>query len=247
MRKDMFKVIVERPRRGALRHVGWRRMRDEDVPTIATMRPHRSMSKDLNENLAPLERFFEKRVGRYWPKVYSEVCEHISIRNAVQKHVRDHIEDIVAVKTVKRQGEILVQDRLWGLVPLGKRPGKRFYVHPVSQVLMCNKHWLRPRARRKAREEARKAELAKRFRAVGPYCARHKMDGVWYELRLSPLPEGHDAAQFDRWRRELRDGQALVTVTREELAQRIPGYTIAKRQLTTRELADADLANDVHD
>jgi hypothetical protein len=32
MRKDMFKVIVERPRRGAMRDRGWRIVRDLERP-----------------------------------------------------------------------------------------------------------------------------------------------------------------------------------------------------------------------
>lgn len=118
----------------------------------------------------------------------------------------------------------------------------KFYVHPVSQVLMRNKYWHRFRKDQRAREAAKAAEVAKRFRRVGPYRGLHKLDGIWYELRLSPLPPGRDDKLWGWW--SLYDGSALATVTREALAERAPGYAIAKRQLSTRELVEAKLAND---
>ncbi len=56
-------------------------------------------TKWLNENLAPLKRFLGKQVGRPWDKVYSEIAENLKPTSTVQQHVRDHIEDFVALKT----------------------------------------------------------------------------------------------------------------------------------------------------
>ncbi|MFO0989079.1 MAG: hypothetical protein U1F37_17255 [Alphaproteobacteria bacterium] len=248
MRKDMFKVIVERPRGGAMRHRGWRVVPDGNLPQTGPLRPHRGRTKWLNENLAPLERFFERRVGRYWPKVFAEVCEHISVGSTVQKHVRDHVEDIVAVKAARRDDGIWIAGRrTGGPVPLSDLYWLRFYVHPVSQVLMRNPHWRRSRGGWRASQDAYAADLAKRYRAAGAYRALHKIDGIWYELRLAPVPHGRDAAAFDRWRSGWRNGEALAAVTRDELSARMPGYAIAKRQLAARELAAANLANDARD
>ena len=60
MRKDMFKVIVERPRRGADFRVNRSRLAGEDdLPSRVGMKRFRSLnrtrSKWLNENLAPLK------------------------------------------------------------------------------------------------------------------------------------------------------------------------------------------------
>ncbi|HXF53136.1 MAG TPA: hypothetical protein VNK52_03335 [Hyphomicrobiaceae bacterium] len=240
----MFKVIVERPRRGALSHRGWRLVRDDDLPLSGPLRPRGSPRKDLNENLAPLERFFEKRVGRYWPKVFSEVCAHISPNNAVQKHVRDHVEDIVAVRTLRQGDEILAHCRFGRLMPLRELYWLKFYVHPVSKVLMRNKHWRPSSNIWKAQQEAQERARSKRFRPVSPYCALHKIGALWYDLRLHPQPEGAVAAALDQWKYDLRGGSDLVRVKREELNQIARGYTIAKRQLSSRELAAAGLTND---
>jgi hypothetical protein len=91
MRADMFKVIVERPPRASQRRSA----------EAAARRPHqgvqqpRPRTKSLNENLAPLARFLRRNVGRPWSDVYSEICAGLNVRSAVQKHVRDHLKDLV--------------------------------------------------------------------------------------------------------------------------------------------------------
>jgi hypothetical protein len=65
-------------------------------------------SKSLNENLAPLRRYLRGNVGRPWDKVFSEICHGLSVRSAVQKHVRDHLRDFVELHAEERGGQ------LWG-------------------------------------------------------------------------------------------------------------------------------------
>lgn len=64
MRKDMFKVIVERPRVGG----SYDRERctpvDEEGPTHESLRWRHRSRKGLNENLRPLERYLQQQVGR---------------------------------------------------------------------------------------------------------------------------------------------------------------------------------------
>ena len=80
MRPDMYKVIVERPRRGKrTRPLAIRFRNDLESPAHLSMRAvydHR----ELNENLNPLRRYLRAQVGRPWSKVFSEICE--SERNA---------------------------------------------------------------------------------------------------------------------------------------------------------------------
>ena len=76
MRKDMAKVIVERPRlgsrannddKGALKR-RQRAVGNEDLlpRRASTARGRRASSKHFNEHLAPLRRFLNSRVGRHW-------------------------------------------------------------------------------------------------------------------------------------------------------------------------------------
>jgi hypothetical protein len=105
MRDDMFEVIIERPRSGR----SWAeplRTPEDDRTWMPVSR--RRGSKQLNENLAPLRRYLRGNVGRPWDAVYADICRNLSVRSAVQKHVRDHLRDFVLVHVEERDGA------LWG-------------------------------------------------------------------------------------------------------------------------------------
>ncbi|MCC6466895.1 MAG: hypothetical protein IT563_01125 [Alphaproteobacteria bacterium] len=142
MRRDMFKVIVERPRRPGAKSKGRAKMLALDGPAMEGMkRPHRER-KALNENLAPLGRFVGSRVGQHWAKVYAEISANLRPSSTVQQHVRDHVADIVAVRTAIRDGQVYVHRDSFiggGPEPL-QESGFRFYVHPVSGVVLRNRH-----------------------------------------------------------------------------------------------------------
>ena len=109
MRDDIAKVLVLTPRIGSWRKneevKSLRRERideDYDGPTQTSMRPTGvswSERKQLNEYLNPLYRFLEKRVGRNWDRVYSEIRQHNRPGSAVGEHIFQHLFDYVRVKT----------------------------------------------------------------------------------------------------------------------------------------------------
>ncbi|MCC7045878.1 MAG: hypothetical protein IT562_04120 [Alphaproteobacteria bacterium] len=151
MRSDMAKIIVERPRRPGAKSKGRAGMRALDGPAVEGIRrPHRER-KALNENLAPLTRFIGARVGQHWSKVYAEISANLRPSSTVQQHVRDHVGDIIAIKTAIRDGQIYVHRDSFvrgGPEPLGES-FYRFFVHPVSGVILRNRHRARlakPRA-----------------------------------------------------------------------------------------------------
>ena len=126
MRSDMHKVIVERPRTRAGHGVFIRRAlrrharRDpEGAPAYRGMRrPYQwgydRYAKSLNENLRPLERFLQSRAGRPWNDVYSEICRHIRLTNAVQRHILIHLKHMVADDLRKEDAEaILLQGSVY--------------------------------------------------------------------------------------------------------------------------------------
>jgi len=142
MRKDMAKIIVERPRVGfptQARRGRTSALEDDDgVPlrARASLRaPERT--RELNENLAPLTRYFGKQVGRPWRKIYSEVCANLKPISTVQQHVRDHVEDIVAVKTHMVGGAVYAHARFGGPQPL-TRDWRPYFVHPRTGLLKRN-------------------------------------------------------------------------------------------------------------
>jgi hypothetical protein len=141
MRSDMFQVIIERPRYNTW--WGWRAKgrrgearRQQEAATWEPVSRGRG-SKVLNENLAPLERFLRSRVGQRWDDVRSEMMRVLSVRSAVQKHVLDHVKQMVQENAVLVDGEPYTPDRVW--------PVRDFYVCPLTGALRT---WARPRRRR---------------------------------------------------------------------------------------------------
>lgn len=104
MRRDMHKVIVERPRRfgfGLPVRKG-RKPRDiEDLPFQESKgRPYLVRGrgwkvKEQTDNLQPLRRYLLKQVGRPWNKVYSEICANARMDSTMQRHLRFHVLELV--------------------------------------------------------------------------------------------------------------------------------------------------------
>ena len=226
MREDMFKVIVERPRIRAWKN-GERRAGNQpldEAPFRQGMGRAHSERKTLNENLAPLRRFLAARVGRPWTRVYSEISAGLSPRNAVQQHVRDHLEDFVAVAPIVRDGRLYVLERLRGLSPL-EESWRELYFHPTARLLLRNRAVERRRGARKCGVDS-----SARRRELGEMRQLHRLNGCWFEVRLSPAvgPRGPEP--------DVVRGAGLSVLPPAELYGRQSVVAAAKRQLSRREL-----------
>jgi hypothetical protein len=244
MRPDMFKVIVERPRRGRRRKFPRGEKAYLANELRGMRRAHRS-HKHLIETLAPLERFLGSHVGKHWSKVYAEICEHLRPDSAVQQHVRDHSEDLVALHTEKRENGIYVKPGR-GWFRTGKLAETRFefYVHPVCGVLMRNRQ--RSSCARRSSEERQHtaAVVALRRRDISKTVQLHKLTGCWFEVTLTPAtPRGRDEPPAPGERDAIIDA-GLSPLGRYELYGQPNVYASAKRQLSKRELAEPELRND---
>ena len=255
MRQDMYKVIVERPRRGG----GYRSELPapddlEDSPRQEGLRKRHRSRKWLNENLRPLERFLASQVGRPWDKVYSELCAGIDRRNTVQQHIHQHLEDFVAIRVVEINGE-LCNARGWrALEPIKNRWGPRFYVDPHTGLLVFNEARLRERQAwmteyretlRARRDDARDDRLI-----LDESAQLHRIKGVWYRIELAAITE---RAILDR------EIDAIRKLQLDRCPRRYPlkgiashldifgnpdVYARSKRQLNARELKHYRLRND---
>jgi hypothetical protein len=182
MRSDMSKVIVERPRayRG---HRGRSSPRMPNRTRICALERGNVEAmgrgyaeKSLNENLAPLLRWMHAQVGRRWNEVFSELSKHIRMRSTVQKHVLDHVRQMVAEYT--QLNEHGVHCSTWGgLAPL-RGWSKRGALYVERGILRC----------------APFADLGTlRFRKVSDTVFLMRSLGIWYRLTLaeSPATETH--------------------------------------------------------
>ena len=272
MRKDMAKVIVERPRKidgwetpkGRIANRGKGHQDYEDLPYREGMKKQKGGTKILNENLAPLQRFIQSRVGLPWNQVYSEICENLKTNTAVQKHVRDHVGWMVTTKTF-----IGADGKLYGCGSNGSEHviGESswypdFFVDPKG-ILRFQKKRSRSEWRKKREDDV----LARRRDGPDGLTQYHKLSGIWYEVKLSSFtltekvypqtasfPSGKTLVAFDPYGREHSMFPAIITlspiyvdksVEREvfKLYGRKDVFAVNKKQLSSKELKKAGLIN----
>lgn len=137
MRKDMSKVIVERERVGGKYNKSRRKNNTpyDELPKREGMKKAHTNLKSLNENLKPLFRFFQSKIGHKWDKVFSEVCENIKLDSAVQKHVRDHIQDLVRLNVEKREDKKVYTAGTRYHGKFRELTNKELYVDPDTGIL----------------------------------------------------------------------------------------------------------------
>lgn len=238
MRKDMSKVIVERPRSGraaaGLRSGRTSVVEDDDGEPLRPTRGGRAPKREkpqktklLNENLNPLKRFLARQVGRPWDKVYSEISEHLKPTSTVQQHVRDHIEDFVALKTRMHAGVVMCANR-WGGERTLDEDHRRFYVHARTGLLRENPHYRSWNRRVRNKREADVRDRITCMRELDAKTQLHKLkDDIWWEVKLVRLGDGREA--------DVVLGAGLSSLSPDDLYGR-PGLRAkAKRMLNKAE------------
>lgn len=191
MRKDMCKVIVERPRgyKGEINKA--RRRRDDvDGPSFLGMRAGYGY-RALNENLKPLERYLHAQVGRPWDKVHSEICANIDRRNTVQQHVLEHLRDMIAVQVEWRDGRwVDLKDRDRWRDPRSPYLRQKLYVDPRTGLIRTNKQYRTIVAAWRERATKASETSAQNRRRVDEHTLLLRIAGLWYQVRLEPMPPG---------------------------------------------------------
>ena len=186
MRRDISKVLVTTPRIGSdwknkeVRDLRRERIdEDYDGPRQTSMRPTTGGwddRKQLNEYLNPLYRFLEKRVGRNWDRVYSEICEHNSRGSAVGEHIFQHLRDYVRVKTSDVSA-------YWP---------PDFFVDKGGNLRRSP-----PRERWRSDSQAR---VPRSWRRIDDVWYVRRNDGCWFEWTLHQIPD--DLSRWDYRDRE---------------------------------------------
>jgi hypothetical protein len=264
MREDMFKVIVERPRRGGWMNAGTARAyrNREDVPAKVGIKKGYTHRKWLNENLAPLKRWLESQVNRPWDKVYAELCANIDRRNTVQEHIFAHIDSFVERETRLVDGKVYVTDK-WPrkLVPI-EESRATLYVHPKTGILRNNKHRVTWRQVRDEKRKAANTEIAAKRRDLNDIEQLHKIDGIWYHVTLMTMAPGRPYHNSKSGLMELAYQQHWDVLRKQMVSRRkydgdgrpdtatLFGkcyvYASEKRQLSNAELRRYELTNDTN-
>jgi hypothetical protein len=265
MREDMFKVIVERPRWGSrMRTREGRRYRaSEDVASKMGMKQGYVRRKYLNENLSPLKRWLEAQANRPWDKVYAELCANIDRRNTVQEHIFAHIDSFVERETRWVDGKVVVLTQ-WGReLRLVDESNATLFVHPLTGILLKNRHRVSRKQRNDMAQKAARAAIAAKRRDLGPLEQLHCVEGAWYCVTLATLHEpswqdGSNGAPGKWLYPQHWDVLRKQSVTRdpkmrqgEQFAMALYGkpnvYAAAKRQLSSAELKRYALTNQANE
>ncbi|MBB6095617.1 hypothetical protein HNQ60_004508 [Povalibacter uvarum] len=251
MREDMYKVIVERPRRGQSGYnAAARRRNDFDGPASLGMRAGYGY-RGLNENLAPLRRYLRAQVGRPWNKVFSEICAGIDGRNTVQQHIRQHIDDFIATKVGLRDGKLIDLAQRYRFWPDDGALHQELYVDPRSGLIRINK-WYRAWRRERLEDVKRAlADIATRRRTIDKDTQLHLLERIWFQVTTSVVPPARTREVVVKGRRvthTIRDKRYDAILRREvwqddgveDERERVYGvrnrYGVSKRQLSKREL-----------
>ncbi|WP_338847555.1 hypothetical protein V8J88_02390 [Massilia sp. W12] len=230
MRKDMFKVILERPRVGQskdFKFEGRLFRNDEDAGNFLGMKAgYKWGCKVPNENLAPLERFLMSRRGQHWDRVYAEIRAQINAGASVQRHVLQHLDDLVARSTYLEQGDIMLADGRSG------KPGKladsryQLYVHPVSRQLLENRQHRQAQKKRRQTQAEQLAQASAHICVVDEMTELHLLDGIWYRISFALLPMGADQERYDLLQRR------HVSRKHDQMYR----YAAHKQQVSAREM-----------
>ena len=242
MRKDMFKVIVERPRRGRSRasKTKLRYLKAGDERTHLSgkrLAMERGDRKWLNENLAPLKRYLFKQRGRKWDDVFSEICAHLDTGSTVKMHVREHLDDFIMRKVrIDENGMYVATNPHWGSPQAPDQWRAKLYVDPVDGVIkesdelrqllgISQRRYMNwnDRAKKKSDDLIRLAALAFLIR----------VKGLWFEIFINRAP-------WTSYTNERHIYEELKTAwTNEPKDWKI----ISKKQLSSKELKTHGLKN----
>lgn len=92
--------------------------------------------KEQRDNLAPLIRLLEKSQGKYWNKVYAQLCKKMDKKTLLGQHLFDHLNDFVFTKVYIENGKVMGQRKWGGIEQLSSYWYPQFYVHPKSGQLI---------------------------------------------------------------------------------------------------------------
>lgn len=151
MRRDMAKVVTEKPRYGhanpskktALRVRRYEEGQLDDLPKRIPSSHGRQhgwnakedslgIHKQFSDKLGPLRKFLHSRVGQHWDKIYSELSQNLDKRSLTGLHIWDHVWQFVEKDClIGPDKKVYRKAAFWGK----RSEVKGLYIHPKTGVL----------------------------------------------------------------------------------------------------------------
>lgn len=202
MRKDMAKVVTERPRRGhgnTSKKWGRRLHRseyelDDHGPTrvrISRRGQYGWNCKSFSDLLGPLRGYLKKQAGRHWDDVWSELSAVLDKRSITGQHIFDHIDGEVQRNCfIGKDGEVYALAKY----RLGAFKVDGLYIHPETGIL-CYKQKSRYRWNKHWQERARLARFPgcdtaslENYRIQDEETVWERRNGHWFILKYEDVP-----------------------------------------------------------
>lgn len=200
MREDMYKVIVERPRLGGnlpISRTAYIKGDAEDLVKQESMRKRWAYDrKSLNENLNPLKRFFDSKIGQHYDDVWSELCEYLNDNSTVKKHVKDHAKDMVElnVRMIDGKPYTIYKYTRSGWEPLvSTKKVKELYKDPNTGLIQVAPYKV-SRSRKKVAYTTRSGPYGTSYvkrpeiKIPADNGAYERYNGIWYYVYIEYKP-----------------------------------------------------------
>lgn len=197
MRPDLNKLLCERERYGSTKGFAETRHAKKQNLSIdgeeiggrqGIKKRYGYETKSFSENLNPLFGAIRKAVGRKWDKFYSELCVTFDKRSVINQHILLHLENYIEYKNVYvEDGELWVKSS-YSLPTKIRGSSVQYFVDPRDGIIKLNKFYCSYKAQSRQRTAKAAAEKKKSEFFVGTGLVLRKIDGVWYEFTLLPVP-----------------------------------------------------------
>lgn len=259
MRRDMNKVVIERPRTGGTGARDQYKQAEKNVDFTdedalyhnkrgGQGRTYGWDSKQLSDLLGPLKGYLRKQVGRNWDKVFSEIAQQFKGGGTSAAHIKGHILDYVQTKVVY-VGKVPHEHTAYGkknLIPITSRSQQypQFYVDKIGRLQIAPKSW----EKKKAEPKTDPSRVIKGDRVF------FRIAGLWYEGEFeSVVPAWRDVWNntLSKYEKkfikpthvpDLIEGES-TSVSRLTRLYGSECYVARKRQLNSKELKRHGLKN----
>ncbi len=231
---QLAEILIERPRGGfrisSRRLKGAHKTLDQLTQEMAEgegFSPYlikvRNPTKYLSENLAPLRRFLQAKVGKNWDDTYSDLCRQIDSSTMVGQHVLQHLWHFVE-RHVEMVDDRPIRKPYFGRMggPLYSGHWAQYYIHPESKLLLM--------APRKRQESS--PSTSSLFVVIDKVHHYRLINGIWYQFNFAFF-YGAESPWDQLFKQRLS-----TTLAYSHYGKQI--YVCEKRQCNKRQIRDID-------
>lgn len=190
MRRDMKKVVTERPRAGArLKAPKGEKRKFQNTPEDELPKGEKIRRKwveqywnhkEFTDVLGPLHGYLLKQVGRPWDKVYSEICANLPKGTVTNDHIYSHIWQFVEKDVILIDGKACHKGSVLHGIPIRSDGAYiQLYINPETGLL-CKARKGKNRYTARAKIPNPPQPGIKAY----PGVQYHKADGIWYEVKV---------------------------------------------------------------